>query len=114
MMKISRLPIMASFTVMTFLLSCGDDDNGPGYKFIDQDAAGKIDKVSWAYADGYADVGTFGTGSEMRVSVDLTLPQTEQGCDIFIPEGDMVFFSVPNEVGIYKLKLNLNCFTCAD
>ena len=24
------------------------------------------------------------------------------------------FFSVPNEVGIYKLKLNLNCFTCAD
>lgn len=111
-MKIFRLLFVASLALVIF--SCGDDDNGPGYKFIDQDAQGEIDNVSWAYADGYADIGPYGTGSDIRVSVDLTLPQTEQGCDIFIPEGNMVFFSVPNEVGLYKLKLNLNCFTCAD
>ena len=113
-MKIFRIPTVASFTLIIFVLSCGEEDNGPGYKFIDQDAAGKIDKVNWTYADGYADIETFGTGSDLRVSVDLTIPQTEEGCDIFIPEGDMVFFSVPNEVGLYKLKLDLNCFTCAD
>lgn len=109
-----KLSAFASFVLIALTFSCGgDEDNGPGYKFIDQDAAGEIDNVSWTYADGYASIDDFG-GGEMRVSVDLTLPQVKHGCDMDFPEGDAVFFSVPNEVGLYKLKFDFNCSNNCD
>src|SRR5689334_11786833 len=105
-MKIFRFPTLASCALIAVACSCGgDEDNGPGYSFIDQTAAGEIDNVIWTYADGYADIADFGSG-DIHVSVNLALPQTDHGCDIFIPEGDMVFFSVPNKVGLYKLKFD--------
>lgn len=103
-MKTTLKSLMLLIAAVAF--SCGgDEENGPGYEFIDQDAAGEIGNVSWVYADGFASIVDFG-GGEIRVSVDLTLIQDEEGCDIFIAEGDAFFFSVPNEVGLYKLKMD--------
>jgi hypothetical protein len=100
-MKINRL-ILLVFATIAF--SCGSDggENGPGYEFIDQDAAGEIENEPWAYADGYASI------NDDMISIDLVLPQDEEGCDMGIPEGSSVFFNVPNAVDLYKLKFNLS------
>ena len=96
-----------TFSVLIVLVfSCGGDDEKPNFKFIDQDAQGEIAGESWAYTDGFADIIDYG-GGDVQVSVNLALPQTEQGCDIFFVTGDKVFFSLPNKVGLYKLKLDL-------
>jgi hypothetical protein len=93
-----------AFLIIATTFSCREDE-GPSINFIDQDALGKIDNASWEFADGYAGIHDLGDG-DVRVSVTLLLAQTDEGCDIFIPEGDMILFSVPNEIGLYKLGSN--------
>jgi hypothetical protein len=86
------------------LTSCGgDDEASPSYKFKDQTAQGKINDEAFSYGDGYADVET----DEIRIT--LTLPQTEDICDI-MPEGNTVTFYVDNEVKLSKLSFNPNSF----
>lgn len=92
--------------IFMFLLSCGDDDDG-SYSFKDQDLSGKIDGVSWTYADGYVEVDTHDDVDILDVT--LTLEQDGNICTGF-PEGDRVFFFVPNAVGIYKLYFKLSSF----
>ena len=96
---------LAFLFVCAIGISCESDD-GPSYKFLDRDLSGEIDNEAWAYEDGYAEIDDFG-GEEM-LDINLTLVQAQSGCDIFIPEGNQVFFSVPNAVGLYKLSFDFN------
>lgn len=100
-MKHLLLPLALFFTIATFF-SCSDDDeeSTSAFKFENVDATGKINNVSFAYADGYADV----SNDEIRIT--LTLPQDEKGCAMFLPEGDHVFFTVDKEVKTTELKFS--------
>lgn len=90
-----------SILLFVVFISCSDDGESDSFKFKDQDAMGKIANVSWTYADGYADI------SGENLNVTLVLAQDgEQGCDISMPDGDMVFFTVPNQTGLVKLYFN--------
>ncbi|WP_133259729.1 hypothetical protein [Pseudochryseolinea flava] len=94
------------FACLVVLFSCKDDDSGPGYDFEDQDAMGEIDGKEWRYQDGYADV----SNNEVRVTL-MVAQDGESGCDVFLAEGDQVFFTVPAEKGIYKLSLGADSRT---
>ncbi|HEY8513301.1 MAG TPA: hypothetical protein VIL31_15190 [Cyclobacteriaceae bacterium] len=87
------------------LISCSKDSESPSHTFKDQDAAGEIEGVEWAYADGYA--ATTGEGTSKKLHITLVLPHEAQGCDI-LPEGDFVLFSIPAIKGLYTLKLDFN------
>ena len=92
-------------SVTAFLFSCGGDDENPSPNFKNQNLSGKIANTSWTYGDGYAEI--YGTGDDSEIYIDMFVNVDGEGCDI-IPEGDQVFFSVPNKVGVYKLKFDLN------
>ncbi len=86
------------FSAILGLVSCSDDEgSSSSYKFKEQDAQGKINKVAFAYADGYADI------DESGLRVTLTLAQDEEGCSMWLPEVDNVFFTVDNATGLTKL-----------
>jgi hypothetical protein len=87
------------------LISCSKDSESPSHAFKDQDAAGEIEGVAWAYGDGYAS--TTGEGASKTLHVTLVLPDEAEGCDI-MPEGDFVLFSLPAKQGLYTLKLDFN------
>jgi len=97
---------MMRSVVFTFLslclICCGGDDDGPSYNFKNQDLSGEIDDESWTYADGYSELTTL-EGNEYA-DITLVLEQTETGCDIGDLEGNYLFFYVPAEVGVHKLK----------
>jgi len=92
-------------SVTAILFSCGGDDENPSHSFKNQNLSGKIANISWTYGDGYAEI--YGTGEDSEIYIDMFVDVDGEGCDI-IPEGDQVFFSVPNKVGVYKLKFDLN------
>jgi hypothetical protein len=85
---------------IVILIGCGKDDPQPSYNFKDQTAAGEIEGVSWSFAEGTA------SDNGVELSIDLMLDQPDAPCDVFIPDGDEVFFSIPNAVGLYKLKFS--------
>lgn len=101
-------PLFVLLTCLT--LACSDDDEkGSSYSFKEQDLQGEIEGGSWTYADGYVETTTL-EGVE-SLSVNLMLTQTSGACETFSIEGDQVFFTVPNEVGLYKLSFNLGSFS---
>ncbi|MBL7833825.1 MAG: hypothetical protein JNK18_07720 [Cyclobacteriaceae bacterium] len=101
-------PLFVLLTCLT--LACSDDDEkGSSYSFKEQDLQGEIEGGRWTYADGYVETTTL-EGVE-SLSVNLMLTQTSGACETFSIEGDQVFFTVPNEVGLYKLSFNLGSFS---
>ena len=92
------------FSFLSLCLICcgGDDDDGPSYNFKDQDLSGEIDDQAWTYADGFSELTTL-EGNEYA-DISLVLDQAETSCDIASIEGNYLFFYVPAEVGVYKLK----------
>lgn len=109
-MKVRSIFYTLLLSSTALLLSCSDDDEkGPSYSFKNQDLQGKIEGGSWTYADGYVETTTI-EGVE-SLSVNLMLAQVDGACRNFSIEGDQVFFTVPNEVGVYKLKFDLSTFS---
>lgn len=95
-----------AISLAALISSCGDDENEkPSYSFKNQTLSGKIANTSWTFGDGYAEI--YGTGDDSELYIDLFVDVDGEGCDI-LPEGDQVFFSIPNKVGVYKLKFDLN------
>jgi hypothetical protein len=97
--------IFTLFLVLTFACSKKEEAPAPAYSFKNQDAAGKINNVAWAYTDGYADVSS---GQEPFVHVKLFLAQSNKGCAITNATGNEVFFGLPAKVGLYNLNFNLS------
>lgn len=92
------------FGLSAIILSCGDDEK-PSYSFKHQDLSGKIGNVAWQYGDGYAEI--YGMENNSQLQVDLFIELDGEGCNV-LPEGDEVLFTVPNKIGVYKLKADLN------
>ena len=87
-------------------IGCGKDDPKPSYEFKNQTASGKIEGVAWTFVEGRAE------DNGDNISIDLMLEQSEAPCEIFgFGEGDVVFFTIPNAVGLYKLQMGANSQT---
>ena len=94
--------------LIALAISCKDDDadekNG-GYSFKDQDLGGMIGGVLWTQRSGFAQEESY-NGEEI-LGIDLVeTVSSGEGCTMFMPEGDYVFFDVPNKVGLYELSIN--------
>jgi hypothetical protein len=92
--------------MIALLVSCSDDEKTSSYSFKDQDLKGKIGNVAWTFEDGFVEVETI--EGELMLDFRMFQDQDEDACDVLFAEGNEVFFDVPNEVGLYKLHLNLN------
>jgi hypothetical protein len=103
-MRTSSLLIIS----MAILFSCKDEDEKPSHSFKNQNLSGKIGNSSWTFSDGYADV--YGLEEESQVSVDLFQEAEDgEGC-CALAKGNEVLFTLPNKVGLYMLKFELNDF----
>ena len=92
-----------------FNISCGDDDAGPNYEFKDQILQGKIEGKTYQFKDGYFEESFF---EEDKFSIQMyDVNEPDDACDVFSSDFVQVFFSIPKEVGLYKLKFNLSTFT---
>lgn len=91
--------------------SCKDDIENSAYNFKDQNLTGKVDNVDWAYQTGYASQD--GTSSGSMLYITLVQGHEGEGCSAS-PEGDHVFFTVPNATGLYKLKFDYNNWDAED
>ena len=78
-------------------------------EFIDQDAAGEINGITWEY--------TFATASpgweEGELSIELIQDEAEDICNYWGSE-DKVMFSIPEELGSYELSFGTHSATLVD
>ena len=98
----------------TLVLSCGDDDDDfleAPPAFQDQVAQGFINGKEFLAMAGRSGVSPF---EETEISVELTGLEITDICDEFFIEGLRLFFSVPNEVGLYRLGRNEYSITLFD
>lgn len=87
--------------------SCGKDDSGPSYNFLNQNLQGTIDGISFNSKGGTASDG-FEDG-DFSISIYDT---NEEGdvCDVFSSDNVSIIFSIKAEVGLYELSFDLNSF----
>jgi hypothetical protein len=96
--------ILLYLAIPILFTNCKDDDDAkPSFEFKNQNLLGKINGGNWTYQEGTAET----DGGTLRIA--LFLDQPEPVCDIFgFSNGDQVFFTVPNAVGVYALSFNLS------
>lgn len=87
------------------LVSCGDDDDGPSYEFIDQNLQGEINGQTWSFVDGNAEISVF---DDTKLSIELGAEELADPCDVFGLSGLTVFFSIANEVGLTELNFTFD------
>ncbi|MEP5613312.1 MAG: hypothetical protein ABJP45_13755 [Cyclobacteriaceae bacterium] len=106
----NALTLLLSFSLL-FLMSCSKDDesDGPSYDFVNQNAQGTIDGISFTFAAGTAEKSN--DGEDLSVDFyDITEELTDV-CDFFgLGESVTVFFTIPNAVGLYELSFDLSSF----
>lgn len=92
---------------LLFHTSCSKDDeaDGPSYEFIDQNAQGTIDGISFSFQTG----NSFFNDGELSLDLYDESEDITNVCDFF-SFGDFVsvFFSIPNTVGVYELSFSLD------
>jgi len=90
-------------------ISCSDDDeSGPSYNFEDQNLQGKIDGEDFILGDGRGEISFF---EDDQLSIDLYhSDEPEDACDVLNSDFVYAFFTIPDEVGIYELFLDLENF----
>ncbi|WP_370086139.1 hypothetical protein [Ekhidna sp.] len=104
--------LLSGFIIASVILlsSCGGDDAGPAYNFIDQNLQGTIDGQNFVYGEGIVEASSFNEG---KFSLDLYDEQEEitDICDFFgFGDHVSIFFEIPDEIGLYELFLNLESF----
>jgi hypothetical protein len=99
--------ILALAMIVT-LMSCGKDDEGPAYEFIDQPLQGKIGGVDFMMKDGKVEEGFFEEDGWFIEIYGET--EVADACDVEIAETNYLFFNIPLEVGLYKLYFKLSTF----
>lgn len=95
--------------LVALAISCKDDDTAikkeAGYNFKNQDLQGMIGGVVWTYRGGVAAEEI--VEGEHVIGVDLAEEVSiGNDNDMRMPEGNYVFFDVPNAVGVYELEIN--------
>jgi hypothetical protein len=97
-------------TLIIAAISCKDDDadiKKNNYSFRDQPLAGQIGGVAWTHQSGFVEEETFKEEAILGFDLVQDIVDGEAGCNILFPEGDYVFFDVPNKVGIYEINFDL-------
>lgn len=105
---LNSILLIVSLCSIILFSSCGDDDSGPSYSFIDQNLQGVIDGISFTSQGGNFEEGF----EEGKFSVSI-YDISEEGdiCDVFGTESVFVLFSIPEEVGLYELSFDLSSFS---
>lgn len=86
--------------------SQGDNSSFSAYTFKDQPVTGKIGNEAWSYEDGYAEISGKGSNSSIRIELFRAQEGDGKGCEVFISEGNTVFFSVPHAKDIFPLQFD--------
>lgn len=95
---------LLSAIVISFLNSCGgSEDASPAYDFKDQNMKGTIDGISWQVVSGKAEVST---SANDKYFLNFSEKTIDNACNDFVFDGNRVFFSIPNAVGLYELQIN--------
>ena len=95
---------------LVFNISCSDDGDGGGgsdYEFLDQNAQGKINGKDFALVLGKGEMDPF---DETRLSITLWSESFTDACGFNFGQEVSSFFTVPMQVGLYELKLDLTDF----
>ncbi|MCP4459955.1 MAG: hypothetical protein GY816_18320 [Cytophagales bacterium] len=88
------------------LISCGkDDDPDPKIEFIDQALQGKIDGLDFVYGDALVKESFFNAGDLSFEIFDEA--ETDAACDIITSDLPRVIFTIPNEIGLIELSLDM-------
>lgn len=104
-MKTFNLSVLCLF-LLSLLASCGgDSENSPSYEFKDQNLQGMINGESWSFITGTAQTSS---QDPNQFFVDMAAMAIQDPCNAFVLEGNRVFFSIPNEVGVHQLHLDLS------
>ncbi|MBT1688476.1 hypothetical protein [Dawidia soli] len=95
--------------LIALAISCKDDDTAvkkeTGYSFRDQELQGMIGGMVWTHRSGFAT--TEIVNGEKVIGIDLVQNISgEEVEDMQVPEGNYVFFDVPDAVGVYELSIN--------
>lgn len=108
-MKKTRIFLVAMIASISIFISCKNEDPEAKYNFKDQNLQGKVDGESYEFGDGHFEESQFESD---KYSIDLyDASESEDACNLFFSEHVSVFFSIPKEVGVYKLFFNLSNFT---
>lgn len=94
--------------IILLISSCGKDDSGPSYNFLNQNLQGTIDGISFNSKGGIVSEGFEEGDFSIRI-----YDSEEDGnvCDIFSSENVSIIFSITAEVGLYELSFDLNSFS---
>ncbi len=100
--------LLFSISLLTSISCSSDEDDGPSYDFVNQNAQGTIDGISFNFGEGTAEESLI-DASELSIKLYDNSEDFTDVCD-FLGFGDFVsvFFSIPNAVGIYELNFNLD------
>jgi hypothetical protein len=106
-------PLMKRSTILlamliTLAISCKDDDTTEkksGYSFNDHTLQGMIGGVLWTQRSGFATAEIVNGERVLGIDLIQNIATAEEGSDM-MPEGNYVFFDVPDAVGIYELNIN--------
>lgn len=99
--------------------SCGkdddfgkDDDSGPSYDFKDQNLQGTIDGFPFTYGEGTVELNTRDGEDVLFFDLYNSSEEITDICDFFGFGNEVsVFFTIPAEVGLYELSLDLSSFS---
>jgi hypothetical protein len=95
--------------LIALAISCKDDDSTEkksGYSFKDQKLQGMIGGVLWTQRSGFATAEIVNGQKVLGIDLIQNAAAGEEGSDMEMPEGNYVFFDVPDAVGLYELNIN--------
>jgi len=108
-MNIMKSIILTAFTgCLFFFFSCSEDEETPGYNFLDQNLQGEIDGTSWIFRTGTAEPSS---SMPNQLSIEMVNEEIIDPCSQFFFDQEQIFFSVPNQLGLYQLDLQSQTVT---
>ncbi|MFW5759757.1 MAG: hypothetical protein ACOCXH_02115 [Cyclobacteriaceae bacterium] len=105
-----KLSFLLSLVIaITFLSACSSEDGDPSatYDFKEQIAQGQIEGEAWTFEAGKALLTEDQDGNPIySIKMYSNNETITEVCSFFGAEFDEVFFSLPTEIGVYKLSFS--------
>ena len=92
------------FVSGTFLASCGEEQSVSDFEFINQNLQGQIEGIPWEFAVGRAQLLP---ANNVFLSLEMIGNEVLDPCQPFPAEVAKIFFDLPNQPGLYNLKVAL-------